>query len=162
MAGYYNQLIDFCIKWVNLLGYYSKKEQSLISKKVRELFVSLMEATDDSAVIYDVETEQYSGFFNNTVVDKYIELGALELVESDTGATIILLNNRDDFLSSFAAGVREAKNGADQSYADYNANPFAFSVGFEHFHHIAKKKRQLVGYICHGFENDETGLIHTQ
>lgn len=134
----------------------------MISKKVRELFVSLMEATENSAVTYDGETEQYSGFFNNTVVDKYIELGALELVESDTGATIILLNNRDDFLSSFAAGVREAKNGADQSYADYNANPFAFSVGFEHFHHIAKKKRQLVGYICHGFENDETGLIHTQ
>lgn len=134
----------------------------MISKKVREFFVSLMEATENSAVTYDGETEQYSGFFNNTVVDKYIELGALELVESDTGATIILLNNRDDFLSSFAAGVREAKNGADQSYADYNANPFAFSVGFEHFHHIAKKKRQLVGYICHGFENDETGLIHTQ
>ena len=134
----------------------------MISKKVRELFVSLMEATDDSAVAYDGETEQYSGYFNNTVVDKYIELGALELVESDTGATVILLNNRDDFLSSFAAGVREAQNGADQSYADYNANPFAFSVGFEHFHHIAKKKHQLVGYICHGFENDETGLIHTQ
>jgi hypothetical protein len=134
----------------------------MISKKVREFFVSLMEATENSAVTYDGETEQYSGFFNNTVVDKYIELGALELVESDTGATVILLNNRDDFLSSFAAGVREAKNGADQSYADYNANPFAFSVGFEHFHHIAKKKRQLVGYICHGFENDETGLIHTQ
>ncbi len=134
----------------------------MISKKVREFFVSLMEATENSAVTYDGETEQYSGFFNNTVVDKYIELGALELVESDTGATVILLNNRDDFLSSFAAGVREAKNGADQSYADYNANPFAFSVGFEHFHHIAKKKRQLVGYICHGFENDETSLIHTQ
>tara|TARA_R110002012_G_scaffold205828_1_gene375610 strand:+ start:111 stop:515 length:405 start_codon:yes stop_codon:yes gene_type:complete len=134
----------------------------MISKKVREFFVSLMEATENSAVTYDGETEQYSGFFNNTVVDKYIELGALELVESDTGATVILLNNRDDFLSSFAAGVREAKNGADQSYADYNANPFAFSVGFEHFHHIAKKKRLLVGYICHGFENDETGLIHTQ
>lgn len=134
----------------------------MISKKVREFFVSLMEATENSAVTYDGETEQYSGFFNNTVVDKYIELGALELVESDTGATVILLNNRDDFLSSFAAGVREAKNGADQSYADYNANPFAFSVGFEHFHHIAKKKRQLVGYICHGFENDETGLVHSQ
>mgnify|MGYP000026485526 FL=1 len=134
----------------------------MISKKVREFFVSLMEATENSAVTYDGETEQYSGFFNNTVVDKYIELGALELVESDTGATVILLNNRDDFLSSFAAGVREAKNGADQSYADYNANPFAFSVGFEHFHHIAKKKRQLVGYNCHGFENDETGLVHSQ
>ncbi len=134
----------------------------MISKKVRELFVSLMEATDDSAVSYDNETEQYSGYFNSAVVDKYIDLEALELVEGSTGTTIILLNNRDDFLSSFAAGVREAKNGADQSYADYNANPFAFSVGYEHFHQIAKKKRQLIGYICHGFENDETGLVHLQ
>ena len=58
--------------------------------------------------------------------------------------------------------VREAKNGADQSYADYNANPFAFSVGFEHFHQISKKKRQLVGYVCHGFERDDTGLVHSQ
>jgi len=134
----------------------------MISKKVRELFVSLMEATNDSAVSYDIETEQYSGYFNNSVVDKYIDLGALELVEGSAGTTIILLNNRDDFLSSFAAGVREAKNGADQSYADYNANPFAFSVGFEHFHQMAKKKRQLVGYICHGFENADTGLVHLQ
>ena len=124
--------------------------------------MSLMEASDDSAVSYDIETEQYSGFFNNTVVDKYIELGALELVEGGTGATTILINNRDDFLSSFAAGAREAKNGADQSYADYNANHFAFSVGYEHFHQIAKKKRPMVGYICHGFENDETGLVHQQ
>jgi len=134
----------------------------VISKKVRELFVSLMEASNDSAVSYDIETEQYSGYFNNTVVDKYIELGALELVEGGTGVTTILINNRDDFLSSFAAGVREAKNGADQSYADYNANPFAFSVGYEHFHQIAKKKRAVVGYICHGFENDDTGLVHQQ
>jgi hypothetical protein len=134
----------------------------VISKKVRELFVSLMEATEGSAVSYDVETEQYSGFFNNAVVNKYIELGALELVEGGSGMTVILINNRDDFLSSFAAGIREAKNGSDQSYADYNANPFAFSVGYEHLHQISKKKRQLIGYICHGFENDETGLIHQQ
>ena len=134
----------------------------MISKKVRELFVSLMEAADDAPVSYDVETEQYSGYFNNAVVDKYIDLGALELVEGGSGDITILINNRDDFLSSFAAGIREAKNGSDQSYADYNANPFAFSVGYEHFHQVAKKKRQLNGYICHGFENDETGLIHQQ
>lgn len=121
-----------------------------------------MEATDDTPIAYNIETEQYSGFFNSTVVDKYIELGALELIECGTGPTNILLNNRDDFLSSFASGVREAKNGSDQSYADYNANPFAFSVGFEHFHQISKKKRQLIGYICHGFERDDTGLIHLQ
>lgn len=77
----------------------------MISKKVRELFVSLMEASDDSLVSYDIETEQYRGFFNNTVVDKYIDLGALELVEGGSGATTILINNRDDFLSSFAAGI---------------------------------------------------------
>ncbi|MEY8216342.1 MAG: hypothetical protein RPR97_17880 [Colwellia sp.] len=134
----------------------------MISKKVRELFVSLMEASDDSPVSYDIETEQYSGFFNSAVVDKYIELGALELVEGGDGATTILLNNRDDFLSSFAAGVREANNGSDQSYADYNANPFAFSVGYEHFHQISKKKRKVSGYICHGFEREDTGLIHQQ
>ena len=134
----------------------------MISKKVRELFVSLMEASDDSPVSYGIETEQYSGFFNSAVVDKYIELGALELVEGGDGATTILLNNRDDFLSSFAAGVREANNGSDQSYADYNANPFAFSVGYEHFHQISKKKRKVSGYICHGFEREDTGLIHQQ
>jgi len=133
----------------------------MISKKVRELFVSLMEATDDSPVSYDVETEQYSGAFNSAVVNKYIELGALELVEAHNGITI-LINNRDDFLSSFAAGAREAKNGSDQSYADYNANPFAFSIGFEHFHQIAKKKRPTSGYVCHGFEREDTGSVHQQ
>jgi hypothetical protein len=96
------------------------------------------------------------------VVDKYIELGALEGVEGGTGLTIILINNRDDFLSSFAAGVREAKNGSNQSYADYNANPFAFSIGYEHLHQISNKKRQLIGYICHGFERDDIGLVHLQ
>lgn len=121
-----------------------------------------MEAADDAAVSYDNETEQYSGYFNSNVVDKYIDLGALELVQGETSAITILINNRDDFLSSFASGVREAGNGADQAYADYNANPFAFSVGYEHFHQISKKKRQLQGYICHGFENTETGLIHLQ
>ena len=121
-----------------------------------------MEASDDSPVSYDVETEQYSGFFNSAVVNKYIDLGALELVDGGNGPITILLNNRDDFLSSFAAGAREAANGADQSYADYNANPFAFSVGYEHFQQVAKKKRKIAGYVCHGFENDETGLIHQQ
>lgn len=134
----------------------------MISKKVKELFVSLMEATDNSTVSYDVETEQYRGCFNSTVVNKYIELGALELVEEGSGETTILINNRDDFLSSFAAGVREAKNGSDQSYADYNANPFAFSIGYEHFHQLSKKKRPKIGYVCHGFERDDTGLIHQQ
>ena len=134
----------------------------MISKKVRELFVLLMEAGNDTPVTYDRETEQYSGFFNASVVDKYIDLGALELVDNNTGTTTLIINNREDFLSGFAAGVREAKNGADQSYADYNANPFAFSLGYEHYHQLAKKKRQLIGYVCHGFENTDTGSIYNQ
>ena len=134
----------------------------MISKKVRELFVSLMEADEDTPVSYHVETEQYCGFFNEAVVDKYIELGALTLVEGGTGSITLLLNNRDDFLSSFAAGIREANNGNDQSYADYNANPFAFSIGYEHCHQIAKKKRPNPDYICHGFERADSGLIHEQ
>jgi len=139
----------------------------VISKKVRELFVSLMEAketaaTDEAAVSYDNETDQYTGYFNHGVVDKYIELGALELVEGGNDETTLLINNRDDFLSSFAAGVREAKNGSDQSYADYNANPFAFSVGYEHYLQVTKKKRIISGYLCHGFECDESGGVHQQ
>lgn len=134
----------------------------MISKKVRELFVSLMEASDDTPVFYDNETEQYTGYFNNAVVDKYIALGAIELVEQNNGEATILINNRDDFLSSFAAGVKEAKNGSDQSYADYNANPFAFSVGYEHFLQIVNKKRLLGDYICHGFELGESDSIHRQ
>ena len=134
----------------------------MISKKVRELFVSLMEASADSAVLYDVESEQYSGYFNAAVVDKYIEMGALELVTANNNGISLLINNRDDFISSFAAGLREAKNGSDQSYADYNANPFAFSVGYEHFHQLAKKKRLPQDYVCHGFENPETGVLHQQ
>lgn len=134
----------------------------MISKKVRELFVSLMEAGDESPVHYDVETEQYTGYFNESVVDKYIDLGALELIEQNQEGTCLLLNDRDDFLSSFASGIREAKQGSDQSYADYNANPFAFSIGYEHFHQLAKKKRLPLDYICHGFEHPITGLVHQQ
>ncbi|MGB0937700.1 MAG: hypothetical protein ACPGTQ_09585 [Colwellia sp.] len=134
----------------------------MISKKVRELFVSLMEATEDSAVIYVRETDRYSGYFNESVVNKYVDLGLLEVVEHRSGETVLLINDRDDFLSSFTAGVREAKLGNDQSYADYNANPFAFSIGFEHYLHLNKKPKQLQGYICQGFMNDETGEVHSQ
>lgn len=134
----------------------------MISKKVRELFVSMMEASDNTPVIYNRHTEQYSGYFNKGVVNKYIELGALLFVEASDGQITLLLNNRDDFLSSFAAGVREAKLGHDQAYADYNANPFAFSVGFEHYQHVTKKSSKYMSYLCHGFENADTGLVHSQ
>ncbi|WP_293751171.1 hypothetical protein [uncultured Paraglaciecola sp.] len=126
----------------------------MISKKVRELFVSLMEATSNkstSMVKFDPETEVYSGSFNTTLLDKFIHEGVFEVVESDGDFTNLLMNNRDDFLSGFASGVNEAKLGRDQYYADYNANPFAFSVGYEHFLYMNKKPKRLEGYACHGF-----------
>jgi len=129
----------------------------VISKKIREFFVSLMEAKDEgTAVIYDNNTEQYIGVFNDTTVNKFISDGIIELVSSDEGITTIILNGRDDFLSGFISGVNEAKLGRDQYYADYNANPFAFSIGFEHFHHYNKKKRKDPDYFCHGFIDDKS------
>jgi hypothetical protein len=134
----------------------------MISKKVRELFSSLMEAGDGSPVSYDMETEQYTGYFNESVVNKFIGEGAIELVHNDDGMICLILNNREDFLSGFASGVNEARLGRDQYYADYNASPFAFSIGYEHFLYMNKKPKLLIGYICHGFINDATGEVYTQ
>jgi hypothetical protein len=123
----------------------------------------MMEAeSHNSAVIFDTETEQYTGYFNESVVNKFINEGALALVDNNDGLICLIMNNREDFLSGFASGVNEARLGRDQYYADYNASPFAFSVGYEHFIFMNKKPRQLIGYICHGFVNDETGEVHTQ
>lgn len=135
----------------------------MISKKVREFFVSLMEATsDDSAVFFDSENEQYIGVFNESVVNKYIELGLIEWVQIENGLTTILLNYRSDFLSGFASGVNEARLGRDQYYADYNANPFAFSIGYEHFLYQHKKMKKNNSYICHGFIDEQSGEVHKQ
>lgn len=122
-----------------------------------------MEAEKDNTVVtFDNETEQYTGDFNESVVNKFIDEGLLELVYNHDGVICVVMNNRDDFLSGFASGVSEARLGRDQYYADYNANPFAFSIGYEHYLHLNKKPRQLVGYICHGFVNDATDEIHVQ
>jgi len=131
----------------------------VISKKIREFFVSLMEAqSEGSVILYNNELEQYSGVFNEAVINKFIDQGIIELVSNENDITTIIVNGREDFLSGFASGVNEAKLGRDQYYADYNANPFAFSIGFEHFHHYNKKKRKDPNYFCHGFideSNDE-------
>jgi len=85
------------------------------------------------------------------MLGKFINEGAFEVVDSNEDAIRVLMNNRDDFLSGFASGVKEAKLGRDQYYADYNANPFAFSVGYEHYWYMNKKPKNLEGYACHGF-----------
>ena len=122
-----------------------------------------MEASEqDTAVILDRETDTYCGVFNASVVDKFIEQGVLELVADQGGLTTLILNNREDFLSGFASGVNEARLGRDQYYADYNANPFAFSIGFEHFLQHNKKRFKAVDYLCHGFTCEQTGEIYCQ
>jgi len=115
-----------------------------------------MEAISNATVTFDPETEQYTGTFNETLVNKFINEGMFELVNSADGLTCMLMNNREDFLSGFASGVNEARLGRDQYYADYNANPFAFSVGYEHFLYMNKKPKRLQGYLCHGFIDIET------
>ncbi len=55
----------------------------MISKKVRELFVSLMEAAsgnNTSLIKFDPETEIYSGSFNVTLLDKFIHEGVFEMI----------------------------------------------------------------------------------
>lgn len=131
----------------------------MISKKIRELFVSLMEANSNSSnatVEFDPETEQYTGTFNEALINKFIQQGVFDLVSNADGVTSIIMNNREDFLSGFASGVNEARLGRDQYYADYNASPFAFSIGFEHFLYINKKPKRLQAYVCHGFTNTES------
>ncbi|MFT6990758.1 MAG: hypothetical protein ACJASL_002740 [Paraglaciecola sp.] len=113
-----------------------------------------MEATSNSntsMVKFDSETEIYRGQFNEALLNKFIHEGIFEIVNSDADSTNLLMNHRDDFLSGFASGVNEARLGRDQYYADYNANPFAFSVGYEHFLYMNKKPKRLEGYACHGF-----------
>ena len=113
-----------------------------------------MEATNNnntSMVTFDPETEIYSGSFNAALLNKFINEGVFEVIDSDADSTNLLMNHRDDFLSGFASGINEAKLGRDQYYADYNANPFAFSIGYEHFLYMNKKPKRLEDYDCHGF-----------
>lgn len=135
-------------------------DSDMIPKKTREFFTSLMEAqAQGTAITYDKDTECYSGIFDTKTLNKFIDEGVLELVDEIDGLVTIILNGRDDFLSGFAGGMKEASNGNDQYYADYNANAFAFSVGYEHYIRITKK-RLPTDYVCHGFEVN--GEIYNQ
>jgi hypothetical protein len=48
------------------------------------------------------------------------------------------------------------------SYGDYQSNPMAFAIGYEHFLDLSKKPKQLIGYIFHGFLDEETGEVQVQ
>lgn len=115
--------------------------------------------------------EIYVGYFDTTVINKMQALNIITLLGvHDDEKQVIKLVERDDFLSSFAAGVREARNGADLHYADYSNNQYAFSAGYEHWHNRNKKalKGKLTHYsseseyVCHGFIDAQTTDVHIQ
>jgi hypothetical protein len=139
-----------------------------IPRKQREFFVSLMEATGhgDTSIIYEVERDAYHGDFNLDIAYKLKAWGAILLVEGDLGHTV-MINERSDFLSGFAAGVNAARNGDGLYYSDYCSNPYSFNCGYEHYQWRAKKCQrrpydESTGYVCHGFRCDESDSIYKQ
>lgn len=115
--------------------------------------------------------EVYVGYFDTGIINKLQALNVITLLGvHDDDKQALKLVERDDFLSSFEAGVREARNGSDLHYADYANNQYAFSAGYEHWHNRNKKalKGKLthyssdVEYVCHGFIDKATGEVHKQ
>ena len=111
------------------------------------------------------DDEIYIGYFDTHARTRnYHVIG-----EHDDKCQTLKINERDDFLASWSAGVNEARNGSDLHYADYN-NQYAFTAGYEHWHNRNKKalKGRLTHYstsreyLCHGFSDENTGEIWHQ
>ena len=150
-----------------------------VPKKQISLLIDLMEALSMDGTSYDTpprveiipHDEVYVGYFDTTVIDKLISMGVIELLGLfDDERQLIKLVERDDFLSSWAAGVNEARNGQDLHYADYSNHQLAFSAGYEHWHNRNKKAlkgklthySRAIEYVCHGFLCQESQGIHQQ
>ncbi|WP_217521827.1 hypothetical protein [Vibrio metschnikovii] len=150
-----------------------------IPKKQLSLLVELMEAMPLDGTSYETppqiaflpHDEVYLGYFDTTIIDRMTSLGIIELIGvHDDDKQEIKIKERDDFLASWEAGVREARNGADLHYADYSNNQYAFSAGYEHWHNRNKKalKGKLthyssdIEYVCHGFIDAATQSPHQQ
>jgi hypothetical protein len=58
-----------------------------------------------SLVVFNPETEIYSGSFNELMLNKFINEGVFEVIDSDGDFTNLLMNHKNDFLSGFAFGV---------------------------------------------------------
>ena len=136
-----------------------------IPKKQLNFIVELMSALPIDGTQYQWQPEvsycphdfAYFGYFDKTIINKMQQIGVITIIgEHDDEMQSVLLVERDDFLSSFAAGVREAMLGNDLHYADYNSNQYAFSCGYEHCKNRLKKKNTLpynrnIEHVCHGF-----------
>ncbi|WP_407552700.1 hypothetical protein [Vibrio parahaemolyticus] len=150
-----------------------------IPKNQLSLLIELMEALPLDGTVYEMppqvefipHDEIYIGYFDTTVIDRMQGLGIITLLGvHDDERQAIKLNERDDFLASWSAGVSEARNGSDLHYADYNNNQYAFTAGYEHWHNRNKKalKGKLTHYsasreyLCHGFIDEDSGEIWQQ
>ncbi len=150
-----------------------------IPKKQLSVIVELMEALPADGTQYETppqiefipNDEVYIGYFDTSVINKMQAVGLVELIGVyDDERQALKIVQRDDFLSSWAAGVSEARIGSDLHYADYSNNQYAFTAGYEHWHNRKNKalKGKLVDYssdieyVCHGFKNAANGDIHFQ
>ena len=148
-----------------------------IPKKQLNLIVELMEALPSDGTEYKYHPtvlliphdEIYVGYFDTTIIDKMQKTGVIELLGiHDDDQQAIRIIERDDFLSSFAAGANEARNGNDLHYADYSNNQYAFSCGYEHWQNRNGKKKRPPAYdtnneyVCHGFIMNAEGDLWKQ
>ncbi|HHY0551858.1 TPA: hypothetical protein ACVU5P_004177 [Vibrio parahaemolyticus] len=142
-----------------------------IPKKQLTLIVELMEALPPGDYASNPAVElvpngsepAYLGYFNEDALGALQRAGIIELLAlHDDGDHVVKIKERDDFLSAFAAGVSEARNGNDLHYADYSCHQFAFTCGYEHYNARQSAKRKPPayslsdGYVCHGFELSDT------
>lgn len=148
-----------------------------IPKKQLNFVVELMEALPLDGTKYEFHPdvtfcphdEVYFGYFDETVIDKMQQIGVITIVgHHDDEQQAVKLIERDDFLSSFAAGASEARNGNDLLYADYNSNQYAFTCGYQHWQNRCAKRKKPAQYsaereyVCHGMFCEDTNEIHQQ
>lgn len=125
----------------------------------------------EPSIQYIPNDEVYIGYFDTEVINKMQTAGILSLLAvQDDERQVLKLVEREDFLSSFEAGAREARLGNDLHYADYANNQYAFSCGYEHWQarnkHAGKSRFTHYSlsneFVCHGFIEADSGDIYRQ
>lgn len=145
-----------------------------IPTKLFNLIVDLMEASVEGHPTSQYGTklefthsgELYTGHFNHQVAAQAAKKGLFEFQTAEDGQDALIINERDSFISSFAAGALEASRGNSLYYADYAAHQLGFVAGYQHYQEREKSKRQEYnyseGYYCHGFECEDTSEVFCQ
>lgn len=150
-----------------------------LSKSQLNFIVDLMgawpmdgsEPTHHHAVTYCPNDQVYYGEWDKTLLNRLVSLGVIILVgeedeDKEGGIKMLRLRERDDFLSSFESGVKEAKNNNGLDYADYVSNQYAFTAGHQQWHQCNGKRKVTYSLkdedVCHGFPCEDTQDIYHQ